>query len=287
MTKGAGKEEEIKQGAQNIVQGGDIPFPIPTKFESVYHKRKWMLEHMAGAFRVFARKGYTEGGAGHISLRDPEDPHTFWINPLNVHFGLLKASDMVRVDEQGNVIGGNKRAVNAAGFKIHSALHSARPDVNAACHTHLIHGKAWSCFGRPLEMLNQDACTLYDVQAVYTDFGGVVLEGEEGQHIAEALGEKNKVVILQNHGLLTTGQTVDEAAYFFTLMENTCRAQLLADLNVNFKKKIIRNEDAEYTRQMVGDPETLYGDFQTDYMYEVAQNPDFLFPDDYDVTQIK
>ncbi|GMM38285.1 hypothetical protein DASC09_056240 [Saccharomycopsis crataegensis] len=282
------KKPPIKQGAQNISQGFPTPFPVPTSFASVYHHRKWMLEHMAGAFRVFARKGYNEGGAGHISLRDPEDPNTFWINPLNIHFGLLKASDMVRVDEEGNVIGGNQVAVNAAGFKIHSALHKARPDVNAACHTHSIYGKAWSCFGKPVEMLNQDSCTFHGCQAVYTDFGGVVLESEEGEKIAEALGEQNKVVILQNHGLLTTGETIDEAAYRFTLLENTCHAQLLADSNLNFKKNFIADEQAAYTREMVGDSETLYGDFQNDYLMEVKLcNGDFLFPEDYDLETIK
>lgn len=63
--------------------------------------------------------------AGHISVRDPENPHTFWTNPLGVHFGLLKASDMILVDYDGNAIGGNRsRPANAAGFLIHSGMSS-------------------------------------------------------------------------------------------------------------------------------------------------------------------
>ena len=150
-----------------ISQGSCLP-GIP-EFPSFAEHRRWMLEHMALAFRVFARKGYTEGMSGHISVRDPENPHTFWTNPLAKHFAMLKASDMILVDYQGKAIGGNtSRPANAAGFLIHAAVHKARPDVVAACHTHSPAGKAWSTFARPLEMLNQDVTYFYgDAQAVY------------------------------------------------------------------------------------------------------------------------
>jgi len=142
--------------------------------------------------------------SGHISVRDPEHPHTFWTNPLGKHFGLLKAEDMVLVDYSGAVIGGNQsRPANAAGFLIHSAIHKARPDVNAACHCHGVAGKAWSAFAKPLEMINQDVCYLYgEAQAVYEDFGGVVFTEEEGVRLAAALGPKGKGMVLRNHGLL-------------------------------------------------------------------------------------
>ena len=156
-----------KTALQLISQGQSLP-GIPT-FPSYATHRQWMLSKMALAFRVFARKGYTEGMSGHISVRDPENPHTFWTNPLSKHFGLLKASDMILVDYDGNAIGGNMALpANAAGFLIHSAVHKARPDVTAACHTHSPYGKAWSAFARPLEMLNQDVTYFYgDAQAVY------------------------------------------------------------------------------------------------------------------------
>lgn len=86
---------------------------------------------------------------------DPVRPATFWINPYGVHFGVLKVSDMVHIDEEGNRIGGADKPVNTAGFMIHSALHSRRPDINAACHMHSPYGRAWSTFGRPIDMLNQ------------------------------------------------------------------------------------------------------------------------------------
>ena len=132
---------------------------------------------------------------------------------MGVHFGMLEAGHMVHINEDGQVIGGNRVAVNAAGFTIHAAIHKARPDVDAACHAHSKYGKAWSTFGKPLEMISQDACIFYNDHSVYSDFGGVVFEDDEGARIAKALGPKNRSVILQNHGLLTAGKTVDEAAY--------------------------------------------------------------------------
>lgn len=175
------------------------------------------------------------------------------IERLGKHFAMLTAADMVQIDEKGQVIGGNRAAVNAAGFQIHSAIHAARPDVHAACHAHSKYGKAWSTFGKPLDMLNQDSCIFWNDHSVYSNFGGVVLEADEGVRIAEALGPKNRSVILQNHGLLTAGGTVDEAAYLFTLMERSCEVQLLVE-SAGLEKAVIREEEAKYTYEFNADP---------------------------------
>lgn len=172
---------------------------------------------------------------------------------MGEHFGMLKASDMVHIDEEGQVIGGNKAAVNAAGFMIHSAIHKARPDIHAACHTHSPAGKAWSTFGRPLDIINQDTCNFWGTQAVYKAFGGVVLGAEEGERIAEALGEKGRVMVLQNHGLLTTGGTVDEATYLFTLMERSCEVQIMVE-STGITKNLIGDMEAEFTAKVNDHP---------------------------------
>lgn len=257
-------------GAHNISKGGKHPHLIP-HFTDKYEHRRWVLEHAAGAFRVFARLGYAEGEAGHISVRDPVDPETFFINPLGLHFAMIEPADLVHVGADGSILpDGNQAPINAAGYSIHLALLKARPDINSACHTHSIHGRAYSTFGKPVEMLNQDACIFYKNQAVYSDFGGVAIEGEEGKEIAEAAnGARN--VILQNHGLLTMGKTVDEAAYMFTLMENTCHAQLLADAAAasGVPKIYIPEDVAAYTAHMTNDGETMFGSFQPDFYYQV------------------
>ncbi|KAI9841006.1 MAG: hypothetical protein M1837_001081 [Sclerophora amabilis] len=251
---------------------GDHVLPGIPKFDSVAEKRQWALEHMAAAFRYFSRHGYVEGISGHISVRDPEREDAFWMNPLGVHFGLLKASDMILLDFKGNVVGGNRsRPANAAGFLIHAAVHKARPDVHAVCHAHTVHGKAWSTFARPLEMLNQDVCDLYKAHSVYASYGGVVLAEEEGIKIAEALGD-GKACILMNHGLLTVGGTVDEAAFLFGLMERSCQVQLLVESAVRgggVEKTIISDEEAAYNFKMASDPETLYLEFQPEFDFEV------------------
>ncbi|KAK1472413.1 class II Aldolase and Adducin domain-containing protein [Colletotrichum cuscutae] len=261
-------EKPVKKSGVAALSTGGYEFPGIPKIADPYKKRHWQLEHMAGAFRVFARKGFTEGTSGHISVRDPVDPNTFWINPLGKHFGMLKASDMVQIDEEGQVIGGNRAAVNAAGFMIHSAIHKARPDIHAACHTHSPAGKAWSTFGKPLDIVSQDTCNFWGIQAVYRSFGGVVLEADESQKIAESLGEKGRVIVLQNHGLLTTGGTVDEAAYLFTLMEKSCEVQIMVE-STGLPKNIIGEKEAEFTAKVNADPETLYTEFQPDFEYEI------------------
>lgn len=172
---------------------------------------------------------------------------------MGKHFGMLKASDMVHINEDGQVIGGNKVAINAAGFVIHSAIHRARPDINAACHMHSPAGKAWATFGRPVDIINQDSCNFYDTQAIYNDFGGVVLEAEEGERIVQALGEKGRVMFLQNHGLLTTGGTVDEAAFLFTCLERTCEVQLMVEAT-GLPKRFISKEAAQFTAEANADP---------------------------------
>ncbi|KAK1821048.1 hypothetical protein LTR12_004603 [Friedmanniomyces endolithicus] len=261
------QKKHQKTPLEMISQGVSLP-GIPTHPTFALH-RQWMLEHMAIAFRVFARKGYTEGMSGHISVRDPENHHAFWTRR---HFGLLKASDMILVDYEGKAIGGNmSRPANAAGFLIHSAVHKARPDVTAACHTHSPAGKAWSTFARHLEMLNQDVTYFYgSAQAVYPDFGGVVFTAEEGERLAAALGPKGKGMILRNHGLLTVGSTVDEAAYLYTLMERSCEVQLLVEAAAanGVAKVFVPEESARYTFEMASDPEALYWEFQPDLEWE-------------------
>jgi ribulose-5-phosphate 4-epimerase/fuculose-1-phosphate aldolase len=118
--------------------------------------------------------------------------------------------------------------LNQAAFAIHSQVHAARPDVVGAAHSHSVYGKTWSTLGRLLDPITQDACAFYDDHALFDQYSGVVLDVEEGKRIAHQLGD-SKAVILRNHGLLTVGHSVDEAAWWFITMERSCQAQLLAE----------------------------------------------------------
>ena len=182
---------------------------------------------LAAALRIFGRLGFDEGVAGHITARDPFDPHHFWVNPAGRSFKLMCVSDLIKVDGEGKILEG-EGLLNQAAFAIHSRIHAARPDVVAAAHAHSIYGKSWSSLGRLLDPLTQDACAFYQDHALFDDYTGVVIDLSEGDRIAAALGQ-HKAVILRNHGLLSVGHSVDEAAWWFITMERTCQAQLLAE----------------------------------------------------------
>ncbi|KAK0609679.1 class II aldolase/adducin domain protein [Bombardia bombarda] len=238
----------------------------PPTFTNPLDERLYRKQHLAAAFRVFAARGFDEGVAGHISVRDPLLPSHFWLNPLSAHFALIRVSDLILVDDTGLVVQGNE-PVNTAAFTIHAAIHRARPDVHAACHAHSVYGKAFSVFGRELEMLTQDSLRFYKSHGVYRHFGGVVVDREEGERIAAALGEGGKAVILQNHGILTVGQSVDEAAFWFMSLERSCQAQLLADAAAagGYEKKVIGDEQAAFSSAEVGGPEKGWLAFQPYY----------------------
>src|SRR5688500_5066507 len=181
----------------------------PPAFESVDDERLHRKQRLAASFRLFSRFGFDEGAAGHITARDPEHLDHFWVNPLGMHFGHIRVSDLILVNDKGEVVEGDD-PVNAAAFAIHSQVHAARPEVVAAAHAHSIYGKTWSSLGRLLHPLTQVACAFYDDHKLFDDYTGVVLDLEEGKRIAHALGD-GKAVILRNHGLFTVGRSVDEA----------------------------------------------------------------------------
>lgn len=222
--------------------------PTPPTFATAEEERKHRKQRLAASFRLFARFGFDEGVAGHITARDPDRRDHFWVNPFGMHFGQIRVSDLILVNHRGQVVEG-KYPVNAAAFAIHSQVHAARPDVVAAAHAHSVYGKAWSSLGRLLDPITQDACAFYDDHAVFADFTGVVYETSEGERIARALGAK-KAAILRNHGLLTVGETVDEAVWWFVTMDRSCQAQLLAEAAGEPVK--IDPAHAAATRELVG-----------------------------------
>ncbi|MFT8717923.1 class II aldolase/adducin family protein [Acetobacter sp.] len=242
--------------------------PAASHEEERLHRK----QRLAATFRLFGRYGFDQGLAGHVTARDPEFPEQYWINPLGVHFSQIRTSDLQLVDHEGNILIGN-RPINTAGFTIHSALHKARPDVIAAAHTHSTYGKAFSALGTPLLPLTQDSCAFYEDHAVFDPFSGVVLDDSEGDRLAETLGN-NKAIILQNHGLLTVGDSVEAAAWWFITMDNAAHAQLLAQAAGTVKP--IAPDIARKTAAQVGTALGGYFSFQPLWDWIVAQEPDLL-----------
>jgi ribulose-5-phosphate 4-epimerase/fuculose-1-phosphate aldolase len=247
--------------------------PHPSgSYEDPAQERLYRKQRLAAALRLFSRFGFEEGVAGHITARDPEDTETFWVNPFAMHFGHIRVSDLIQVNSAGDVIYGDQ-PVNRAAFAIHSQVHAARPDVVAAAHSHSVHGKAWSALGRLLEPITQDVCAFYEDHALFDDYTGVVLDTEEGKRIAHALGE-NKAVILRNHGLLTVGHSVEEAAWWFITMERSCQAQLLA--SAAGRTVLIDPEQATLTHTQLGHPIAGQVNFSPLLARIVREQPDLL-----------
>jgi len=246
--------------------------PVQDTVEKEREHRKLML---AGAFRIFGKFGFSEGVAGHITARDPEFPDTFWVNPFGISFNRIKVSDLIRVDEAGEIVEGKHKMLNQAAFAIHSRIHIARPDVIAAAHSHSIYGKSWSAMGKLLDPLTQDACAFYDDHAIYDDYTGVVLDTSEGDNIAKAIGDR-KAGILKNHGLLTVGQTVEEAVWWFISMERCCQAQILVE-SMQIKPQLIDPEVALSTRNNeVGFPVAGWFSFQPLWQDIMVSCPDLV-----------
>ena len=240
--------------------------------KTIEETRRDQLQRLTAGFRLFSHFGFDEGVAGHITLRDPEFSDHFWVNPLGVHFSQIKVSDLLLVNHAGEVVQGD-RPVNVAAFAIHSRLHKARPDVNAAAHSHSIYGRTFSTLGKLLDPISQDACAFYENQGIYKDFSGVVEEVDEGDEIAKALGDK-KVAIMQNHGILTTGPSVDIALWFYMSMERCCQAQLMAE--AAGKPVIIPHETAIKTREFIANDIAAWASYQPAFDKIIKMQPDLL-----------
>ena len=264
--------------SENNSSGGREPEPrwyLPT-FDTVEEERLHRKQRLAATYRIFARLGFEDGAvgaAGHVTVRDPGDPETFWVNPWGVPFSHITVSNLIRVDSEGKIVDGEGALLNGAAFAIHSQIHDARPDVVAAAHSHSMHGKTFSALGRPLRPLTQDACAFYDDHVIFDGYSGVVMELDEGKRIAASLGDC-KAAILQNHGLLTVGASVDAAAGAFIAMDRACQSQLLAEAAGN--PIDIPDDVARHTYDMVGSGLAMWFTFQPLYTEIVRDQPDLL-----------
>lgn len=189
-------------------------------------QRARLRQRAACAFRYLASLRMNIGVSGHLSVRDPVRTDCFWVNPFGVGYGLMRPDDLTLVSHDGAILEG--RAINAAAFAIHAQIHRARPDVACVVHGHPEAATAWCALGRPLDPLNQDVCALYDDHCVYAEDSGLVVDMSEGERIALALGTR-KAALLRNHGPLAVGQSIEEAVWWYVLIERSARIQLLAE----------------------------------------------------------
>jgi ribulose-5-phosphate 4-epimerase/fuculose-1-phosphate aldolase len=244
----------------------------PPAHTDLADERRHRKERLVAALRIFARLGHEEGVAGHITARDPEFPHYFWVNPFGVPFAHVCVSNLLMVDEDGNVVQG-EYLVNRAAFVIHSEVHKARPEVVGAAHAHSLHGKALSATDQRIEPLTQDACAFYQDHEVFSDYTGLVNDPDEGRRIATTLGSA-KAAILRNHGLLTVGTSVDAAAWWFITMDRSAQAQLVA--KAAGPTRAISDDDAKLTYGQLGDELSGWIQFQPMFEEIARQEPDLF-----------
>lgn len=180
---------------------------------------------LAAAYRLTDLYGMTDMIANHISVEVPGEPTHFLINAYGLLYNEITASNLLKIDIDGNVLLQSELAlgVNRAGFIIHSALHSARPEMKCVMHTHTRAGMAVSALQCGLLQLTQSA-TRFDSVA-YHDFTGRAFDLQEREALVSALGDA-EVLILRNHGLLTLGESIPESFNAMYRLELACKSQI-------------------------------------------------------------
>ena len=192
-------------------------------------KAEWALRvQLAGAYRVADLVGWSEMIYSHISVRIPGPEHYFLINPYGLRYDEVTASNLIKVDLDGETVGQQEYRPNKAGFMIHSAIHMAREDAQCVWHMHSLAGMAVSCQEEGLLPIHMYATNFYE-RLSYHDYEGPSMRLDERERLAKSLGT-NSALMLRNHGLLTAGRTIPEAFIRFWRLNRACEVQLAAQV---------------------------------------------------------
>lgn len=181
---------------------------------------------LAAAYRLAALNGWDDLIYTHISASVPSEPGHFLINPFGLAFDEVCASNLVKIDIAGNVVGASEHPVNATGFALHAAVHAAREDAFCVMHLHNTAGVAVSAQPAGLLPASQHALRFYG-QLAYHDYEGLAFSPAEGERLVAHLGDK-PAMLLRNHGTLTSGRTVAEAYVLMATLLKACEIQLQA-----------------------------------------------------------
>jgi L-fuculose-phosphate aldolase len=181
-------------------------------------------QNLALACRILADEGHARTLAGQITVRS-DMPGTYWTTNFAAGLADTTAGNLVRVDNELNVLEGPGMANPAVRF--HLWIYGARPELNCIVHTHPPYASALSMTGQPLRVAHMDAMAFYEDCALLERWPGLPLANEEGRLISEGLGRKRSV-LLAHHGLLTTGSSLEEAVYLAVLFEQAAQLQVLA-----------------------------------------------------------
>jgi ribulose-5-phosphate 4-epimerase/fuculose-1-phosphate aldolase len=206
----------------------DMEFAVPPpNVRAQVSPEEWdQRVNLAACYRLVALYGWDDLIFTHISARVPGPEHHFLINPYGLMFNEITASNLVKVDLDGQKVGDSPYEINPAGFTIHSAIHAAREDAGCVLHVHSVNGVAVSAQEEGVLPLSQHSIFILSSLA-YHDYEGVALEADEKPRLVRDLGDK-RFLMLRNHGLLTVGQSVAEAFVAMYFFETTCMMQVRA-----------------------------------------------------------
>jgi len=222
---------------------------------------EWKIRvELAAAYRLAQRNGWDELIYNHISARVPGTDEHFLLNPYGLAFEEVTASNLVKVDLQGNIVGNSEFPINGAGFTIHSAIHAARPEVGCVLHLHTEAGVAISMLEDGLLPMSQTAM-LFHGRIAFHEYEGIAIDLDERQRLVEDLGDKS-VMMLRNHGTLVTGRTIGEAYVQMYLLDKACKSQLDA-MACNVKLHRASDAVAQKTGKMFGGAMPRYGGADT------------------------
>ena len=198
--------------------------PTLQTVSSDHGEEEWQLRvELAACYRAFVHYGWTDSIFTHLSARVPGHADQYLINPYGLLFHEICASNLIKVDFDGNVIEGDY-PYNEAGHAIHTAMLKARPDINVALHSHTRAGMAVSCMKCGLLPLTQQANEIRDM-VCYHAYGIARSHSEECERLGADIVDK-WIMIMENHGLLTVGRSIAEAFYYLYTVESACKVQV-------------------------------------------------------------
>ncbi|HTZ80055.1 MAG TPA: class II aldolase/adducin family protein [Stellaceae bacterium] len=192
--------------------------PEPTEWE--------LRQQLAAAYRIVAYFGWDYLIYGHLSVRVPGPERHFLINPFGLMYEEVTASNLVKIDLDGNLVAPSRYTVNPAGFVIHGAIHAARPDAHCIMHTHTIAGMTLAAADVPVRAIDFAGASLHE-RVAYHGFSGVHADMSDREALVRNLGDKN-FLVLRNHGLLTCAPTIPLAFRRLFDLEIACRVQTAA-----------------------------------------------------------
>lgn len=238
--------------SQNTSSGGSpvvpspaliTPYARPARFSAAEWEARVQL---AACYRIFDYVGWTELIYNHISLRVPGEPGHYLINPFGLHYREVTASNLVKVDTAGNIVGPSDWPINPAGITFHGEIHKQAPNVHCVMHVHTTATMAVCCLEDGLSYSNFYSAQLWD-RVAWHDFEGITVHADEGARILESAAGK-QVLMLRNHGPVVMAETLPLAFATMWLVNRACEVQLATqsmgrprDVPVPVREKCVRD----------------------------------------------